>query len=204
MEECLVVSKGIETAFNKVYYLIKLSLYFWGLSFIGLLVFGITPAIMTIVEEHNEANWDFSQLKWKQLFEKFKQHFKQGNQLFLLYLLLFLVVGYNLFIALQTKGLLFLVLDFTLIFVLFILVLSFMIHLAVLVAFEITLINALKLAGIQFFTNTKECFLLIFGTVIIGLLTYKFPGLILFISIGLLASVISTSTNRMFQKMHLE
>lgn len=194
-----MISKGIETAFNKVYYLIKLSLYFWGLSFIGLLIFGITPAMMAIVEEHSEANWDFNQIKWKNLFVKFKQNFKQGNQLFFLYLMVFLIVGYNLFIALQTKGLLFLVLDFTLIFVLFILVLSFIINLSVLISFEITLINSLKLSVIQFFTNTKECFLLIFGVIIVSVITYKFPGLILFISTGLLAGVISTSTKRMFQ-----
>lgn len=184
-----------------MYYLIKLSLYFWGLSFIGLLIFGITPAMMAIGEEHSEANWDFNQIKWKNLFEKFKQNFKQGNQLFFFYLLFFLIVGYNLFIALQTKGLLFLVLDFTLIFVLFILVLSFLINLSVLISFEITLINSLKLSVIQFFTNTKECFLLIFGVIIVSVITYKFPGLILFISTGLLAGIISTSTKRMFQNI---
>ncbi|ALV21416.1 DUF624 domain-containing protein [Carnobacterium antarcticum] len=196
-----MISKGIETTFNKVYYLIKLSLYFWGLSFIGLVIFGVTPAMMTIVEEHDEANWDFNQIKWKNLFEKFKQNFKQGNQLLLFYLMVVLIIGYNLFIALQTKGLLFLVLDFVLIFVLFILILSFIINLAVLTFFEVTLIDSLKLSVIQFFTKTKECFLLIFGLIIVSVITYKFPGLILFISTGLLAGVISTSTKRMFQNI---
>ncbi|MGX7393534.1 DUF624 domain-containing protein [Carnobacterium mobile] len=197
-------SKGIETIFNKIYYLIKLSLYFWGLSFMGLLVLGVTPAMMAIMEAHTEANWDFGQIKWKTTFAHFKQHVKQGNQLFLLYAAFFLIIGYNLFIALQTKGLIFLMLDFLLIFILFILVLSFMINLAVLTSFEITLVNSLKLSMIQFFTNTKECFMLVFGLVITSLVTYKFPGLILFVSTGLLAVVISTSTKRMFESILMD
>ncbi|WP_319021417.1 DUF624 domain-containing protein [Carnobacterium mobile] len=197
-------SKGIETIFNKIYYLIKLSLYFWGLSFMGILVLGVTPAMMAIMEAHTEANWDFGQIKWKTTFVHFKQHVKQGNQLFLLYAAFFLIIGYNLFIALQTKGLIFLMLDFLLIFILFILLLSFMINLAVLTSFEITLVNSLKLSMIQFFTNTKECFMLVFGLVITSLVTYKFPGLILFVSTGLLAVVISTSTKRMFESILMD
>lgn len=199
-----MISKGIETGFNKLYYLIKLSLYFWGLTFIGLIIFGFTPAMMAIIEEHSEANWDYDQIKLKHIFENFKQYFNKGNKVFLIYLMIFLIIGYSLFIALQTNGLLFLVLDFTLIFILFMLILSFTINLAVLTLFEISIVNSLKLSIIQFFIHTKECFLLIFGLVILSLITYKIPGLILFVSIGLLAGIISISTERMFQNMLID
>lgn len=199
-----MVSKGIETAFHKVYYLIKLSLYFWGLSFIGLLIFGVTPAMMASIEAHNQANWEYDEIKWKNLFANFKQQFKQGNQVFLIYLTLALILGYNLYLSLQPKSLLFLMLDFILIFVLFLVILSFLINIAIVTTYDITVFNSIKLATIQFFTNTKECFLLIFGLVMIGLVTYKFPGLILFISTGFLAIAISTSTNRMFKTILLD
>ncbi|MEG0496635.1 MAG: DUF624 domain-containing protein [Carnobacterium sp.] len=199
-----MISKGIETAFHKVYYLIKLSLYFWGLSFIGLLIFGVTPAMMASVEAHNRANWDYDQLKWSNLFNNFKEYFKQGNQLFLVYSSIFLVLGYNLYLSLQPKGFLFLMLDFILIFVLFLLTLSFLINLAIVLTFDISVVNSMKLALIQFFANTKECFLLIFGLVMVSIVTIKFPGLILFITTGFLAIVISTSTNRMFKAILMD
>ena len=199
-----MISKGIETAFHKVYYLIKLSLYFWGLSFIGLLVFGVTPAMMASIEAHNEANWDYDQLKWRTLFSSFKEYFKQGNQLFLIYLSVALVLGYNLYLSLQPKGFVFLMLDFILIFVLFLLVLSFLINIAIALTFDVSVVNSMKLASIQFFTHTKECFLLIFGLVMVSILTVKFPGLIVFISTGFLAIVISTSTKRMFKTILLD
>ena len=194
-----MISKGIETAFHKVYYLIKLSLYFWGLSFIGLLLFGITPAMMASIEAHNDANWDYDQLKWSTLFSHFKEYFKKGNQVFFIYFSVLLILGYNLYLSLQPKGLFFLVLDFILIFVLFLLTLSFLINIAIVLTFDISVVNSMKLALIQFFTHTKECFLLIFGIVMVSIITIKFPGLILFISTGFLAIVISTSTKRLFK-----
>lgn len=198
-----MISKGVETAFNKVYYLIKLSLYFWGMSFIGLVIFGITPALLALIECHEEAEWDYSLVTWKKLFTLYKQHFKRGNQLFLLYVGFFLVLGYNLFLSVQTNGVLFLMIDFLLLFVLFLLLVSFFINLAILTNYEISLMNSLKLALIQFFTNTKECFILVFGLILMSVLTYKFPGLFLFITMGLLASVVSTSTKKMFQYLTL-
>ncbi|MEG0268051.1 MAG: hypothetical protein RR649_04710, partial [Carnobacterium sp.] len=95
-------------------------------------------------------------------------------------------------------------LDFILIFVLFLLTLSFLINLAIVLTFDISVVNSMKLALIQFFANTKECFLLIFGLVMVSIVTIKFPGLILFITTGFLAIVISTSTNRMFKAILMD
>ena len=80
-----MIAKGLETGFNRVYYLIKLSLYFWGLSLSGLIVFGFVPALLTLTETHQEAAWNYKELTWKKSWALFKAYIIRGNQMMLIF-----------------------------------------------------------------------------------------------------------------------
>ena len=179
-----------ENVFNRCFVLIKLNLYFWVLTVVGLVVTGVGPALMTINELFTEYQWEHSEMTIKRTLQLFKRNWKVGNQLFLLFFASGLIISYNLFLAVQMQGLLFLVLDFFLIFILLAVFLSYNYALALNSRFEMAFFDLVKLALMTFFANFFMVLKSLGGLAVVLFLTYKFPGLILFGAVALVQIVI--------------
>lgn len=196
-----MVESGLTGLFHRVYYLMKLSLYFWGAALTGLVIFGVTPALMAMIDMHKEAQWDYQEIYWKESWTSYKSYFKTGLMLLFFFGGLGLLLTWNLFLSVQFRGLLFLIIDFMLVVFLMLTVISYVICTALFTTFDISFWNAVKLAFLQVFVSPKDSFAVTFGVVVIGLITYKFPGLILFLSVGGLVVLVQNSTQKMIQKL---
>src|SRR5699024_30181 len=116
----------------------------------------------------------------------FKQSFKRGNLLFGLFLVVVLLLGYNLYLSVQIKGILFLVIDFVLIFALLYAYETYQYSLILDSEYEISLPNLLKLSFVSSFSSFPAFLKLLIGGGIIFWITWNYKGLILFGLIGLL------------------
>lgn len=179
-----------ENVFNRCFVLIKLNLFFWLMTVMGLVVTGVGPALMTINELFTEHQWDHTKMTFKSMIQLFKKNWKRGNQLFYLFFASGAIIGYNLFLAVQMQGIVFLVLDFFLIFAVMVVLLSYNYALALNSRFEMDFLDLIKLAFITFFANFFMVLKSLGGLALVLLLTYKFPGLILFATIALVQIVI--------------
>lgn len=197
-----MVGQMFETFFIRCYVLVKLNLYFWGLTLIGGVLAGIGPALLTINQLFATYEWAYDQLTVKAAWQIYKENFKRGNAICYLFLVAFSIVGYNLFIAVQLKGPFFFGLVFILGFALLFLTISFNFFLQLNSHFDTSFRELLKLATITFFTNFFLVLKVLGGLLVIGLLTYRFPGLILFATIALTQVTISFFLKGWFSKIN--
>lgn len=116
-----MLGKYLETFFNRCYLFIKLSLIFWGLSFTGGLIFGIGPALVTIASLFLEYRWEYKQMNKATWWKIYKENFKKSTILFYIFGAISVFLAYNLYLSVQITGLLFLMIDFLIIFALVIL-----------------------------------------------------------------------------------
>ncbi|SOC29622.1 YesL family protein [Brochothrix thermosphacta] len=181
-----MIGEMLENVFIRCYVIIKLNLYFLLLTVMGLIVVGIGPAFLTINQLFTEHEWDYKKITWKNAWLTYKQNWKRGNALFGIYAGLSLFIGYNLYLSVQVQGILFLVIDFLLVFVLFCLFVTYSYSLVLHSRFDMGLANLIKLAFITFYSNFFMLVKLIFGIGIVLFITYKFPGLIMFATMALI------------------
>lgn len=175
-----MISLGVQKLLVRGYVLIKLSLLFWLYAFSGFLILGIGPALITVAELYKQHQWHYQKIKVSEGWCIFKQNFKFGNLYFYLFGSVIAILCYNLFLSVQTRGLVFIVTDFIIIFTLLILISMFHFGIVLIASYEVDLRETLKLAFIQFFNNFLEVIKLLGGFIGIAIMTYKFPGLILF------------------------
>lgn len=176
----IVLGHILQNLFNRCYTIIKLNLMFWLFSLVGGVILGIGPSLLALLSIREDLEWNYKDMTLSLYFERFKLYFKKGNSLFYLYFILMSLVSYNLFLSVQVKGIVFLVIDFILFFALLFFTLTFMFSQIILVRYDIKLLNALKLGMILFFMNFMDILKVIVGLIIIGFITYKSPALILF------------------------
>ncbi len=175
-----MINTGVQKVLTHAYVLIKLSLYFWCYAFCGLIIFGFGPALMAIAEVFNHAHWDYQNVKFKEGLKVFRARLKIANIYGYIYLIVFALLSYNLYLSVQTKGLLFLVIDFIIIFAIFLAFCMFNFGILIYAKYSCSLVDLFKLSFIQFFNNSLDVLKLLIGFVIIFIITYKLPGLILF------------------------
>ncbi|SFH56543.1 DUF624 domain-containing protein [Pisciglobus halotolerans] len=196
-----MVGKGLTDLFNRIYYLIKLSLFFWSLSATGLFIAGAIPAWIALLEAHKEAQWQAAEVSWSACWAIYKTYFKPGLLLLLFFASIWLLMAWNLFLSVQIKGLLFLIIDFLLVALLLLSILTFLISTGLFVEYEILFWNAVKLAFLQIFLTPRDAVAIVIGMSILSFLTYHFPGLLVFLSIGMGIAVVQTSTKKIAQKI---
>ena len=173
--------------FERVYVMMKLSLMFWSMTFLGGVILGIGPAFLMITDLYNEHQWAYQDMEWMDMLKMFKKYFKRGNILFYFFLAFFSFAAYNLYLAVQVQGILFLVIDFFLVVLLAMLVVSFIYSLVLNAEFEISLKNLIKLSVVSLFANFMAIFRAVILLVVMGMITNRYKGLILFITPGLFA-----------------
>jgi uncharacterized membrane protein YesL len=196
-----MLGKFLEAFFHRAYTILLLNLYFWLLSLIGALILGVGPAFLTLVKLFVNHGWDYKEIKLKTVFKHFKESFVRGNLFFYGSFLIIAVLGYNLSLSIQQTQLLFLMVDFLLIFAMIITTITFIYTLLIESKYETSLMNAWKLALMLFFwdfwTLVKFCAIIC----VIGWLTYHNPALILFGSFSLFTVISYYFSSEAFEKL---
>lgn len=191
-----MLGRALETFFIRVWVVMKLNLYFWLFSVAGGIIFGMGPSVMVVSELFIKYKFDYKEITVKEGWQLFKEKFKRGNYLFWMVVGVTSLLVYNLFLSLQVKGFLFLAIDFILLFGLLYLFASFQYALLFEAQFEISFINLLKLSLISSFSNFFSFLRIVIGSGIIFWLTWKYKGLILFATVGLLLVWNSLATEK--------
>ncbi|MCT0502920.1 YesL family protein [Lactococcus cremoris] len=181
-----MIGKALEEFFIRIWGVVKLTLIFWLLALSGLLVLGIGPAFKVVTELYLEHGFEYKLISVKQAYQVFKRDFLRANLIFWFYTALSLLLAYNLYLSVQIQGLMFIVIDFILFFGITYLMTAFEYSMIFDSQFDISFGNLLKMSFISNFISFKTYLKLLFGIVVICVLTWRFKGLILFGLIGLL------------------
>ncbi|WP_312093030.1 DUF624 domain-containing protein [Niallia sp.] len=197
-----MIASFLTTFFNRFYVVLKLNLYFWLLTIMGGVIFGIGPAFLTIVKLFQAFRWEYQELTWGNVFSTFKSSYKRGNFFFGGFLLLGVILSYNLYFSLQINHLIFLIIDFLLIFALFLMAISFLFMLFIESQYEATIKNVWKLSLLLFFMDFWTLLKLGGVLVAVSILTFYNPALILFGSISLFIILASFISNKLFTKLN--
>ncbi|MGX7245019.1 YesL family protein [Enterococcus quebecensis] len=175
-----MIGKALETLFIKIWVIVKLNLFFWLFSCCGLIVAGVGPALKTVNDLFVSHEFNYKDITLKEGWHYFKQNFVRGNLLFYGTVLLLAALAYNLFLSVQIQGLLFLAIDFLLVFAMIYGLVTFQYGLLLDSYYEIGLKNLLKLAFISTLSNFMNLLKIAIGVSLILFITWKFKGLILF------------------------
>ncbi|MBF8808630.1 MAG: DUF624 domain-containing protein [Enterococcus lacertideformus] len=181
-----MLGKALETLFIRVWVVMKLTFYFWIYTFMGVIILGIGPAYKTVNELFYLYNFEYKEITFKRGLETFKQSFIRGNLLFGLCLAGIFLLGYNLYLSVQIKGIFFLITDFILMFNLLYVYAMYQYSLILDSEYAISVPNLLKLSFISVLSSFSTFLKLLIGGVIIFWITWNYKGLILFGVIGLL------------------
>ncbi|MFD1429123.1 YesL family protein [Lacticaseibacillus mingshuiensis] len=179
----LVIGKASQNIFIKVYVLLMLSFFFWVFTLCGVVVLGIGPAYRTIAEVFDQNQWEYRQYHFKDVWAVYKKVFKQANLEFWGFAAVSAILGYNLYLALQLKVIWMLVITFILIFALLLVASLWLFLNGVHSHYDVSFKPALRLAAGQFFASFPRLLLFWAGLIIIIVVSAKWPGLILFLSV---------------------
>lgn len=181
-----MIGRALEAFFIRVWTVMKLNLFFWCFTFIGLVVSGIGPALKTINELFATYEFDYKEITLSKAWKLFKSNFKRGNIFFWVFGGIFFLLGYNLYLSVQIKGLAFLVIDFILFFALLYAYATYHYVLLLDSQYMISVKNVLKLAFISSFSSFTNFLKIILGSGVIIWLTWKYKGLMLFGTVALI------------------
>ncbi|MDU2913578.1 MAG: DUF624 domain-containing protein [Enterococcus faecalis] len=199
-------STWIQRLFYLSWTVIKLNLLFVLFSLAGGIIFGVGPALQMMTDFILEEGMNYQAITVKRAFESWKAHFKRSNCYFLLFLFTLGFVFYNIYLAVQFTGIMWLIITFILFFVSLILVIFYIYMLLYEGSYFISTIDLMKLSFISIFLNLGVFFKVLFGVISIVALTWKMKGLLLFASFALIMMWCAyvTRKNRQFIDGKLE
>ena len=176
----------LEKAFEKIYFLMKLSMMYLVLVICGLFVFGFSPANATMMSLYAQHKGKAEGYHFSEAFSLFKASFLQAN----LYFFSLSVVGaglaYGLYILTQlVPSIWFLLVMVVHLLVLFYLLCFYAVYLKLQVYFEFSYWMGAKLVAMAVFFDWKAIVKWLLGTVICALLAVKIP-LIVFVFIPII------------------
>lgn len=188
MQEETVMGRLIEFLFTKIYISMLISGIFILLSLSGGLIFGMGPAGMTVMSLIEAYGDDYKSYGLREAWDLFKTNFRKGNQVFLSFLTLYLLLTYGIYLMVQLpqQSLLYIIVG--LMDLIFLLVLPFVyaLYLKIQVHFELSYQNSIKLAFITLFlAPASVIFKLILGTALVLAISWYAPALGFFVLIGM-------------------
>lgn len=181
-----MLGKTLETVFIKTWVIVKLNLLFWLFSAAGLIVAGIGPALKTVNDLFATHGFEYKEITIKEGWQRFKANFVRGNGLFYSACLSIGFFMYNLFLSVQIQGIIFLMIDFLLVFGIIYLVVVFQYALLLDSYYDINLGNLLKLSFISTLSSFMNLLKIAIGTTVIIYVTWQYKGLILFGTVSLM------------------
>lgn len=179
-----MLGKMSQKVFVQVYVLLLLNLFFWAFTIIGGVILGIGPALRAISELYLDSQSDYQNVKFQTGWRYFKQYFWLANGQFWAFASVFALLAYNLFLSAQLTGLWVLLVQFILFFVLAATLVTGGYTLLLVSRFEVTTKNAIMLAFGQLFENFTQFLITVAGLVAIGVASYFWPGLLIFLTMA--------------------
>lgn len=186
----MVLGRGINQFFTKVFVILILNLMFWLYTLLGLVVLGIGPALRVISELFAAHEWAFGDYHMAEAWQLFKQYFRLANGHFWLFGALAALLSYSLYLSTQLPWGFVVFIQFIIIFAILLTIVAGLFTLALESHYEVQLKLAIKLAVGQFFHNFMQLLVFVMGLLAIVMITVKIPGLIPFVSVA--AAVIWT------------
>ncbi|MEC3942443.1 YesL family protein [Enterococcus mundtii] len=199
-----MLGRALETVFIRVWVIMKLTLYFWGLAVCGGVVLGIGPAWKVVNEQFYLHGFEYKDITISKSWQMFKQSFVRGNQLFGLFSACLFLLSYNLYLSVQIQGILFLVVDFIILFSMLYVYVTYQYSMILDSGYQMTLRNLLKLSLISSFASFSTFLKIILGSGLILWVTWNYKGLILFGLIGLLTVWNGTITKQWRENLDLQ
>ncbi|BDP58511.1 membrane protein [Enterococcus faecium] len=181
-----MLGKVLEELFIRIWVIIKLTLYFWIYTFAGGIIFGLGAAWKTVNELFYLYGFEYKEITIKRGWNIYKRNFCETFAITALKRSKFALLSYNLYLSVQIKGLIFLAIDFILLFALLCLFATYQYSMILDSEYTISVPNLLKLSFISVFSSFSSFLKIIIGSGIILGVTWQFKGLILFGVIGLL------------------
>ena len=193
-----MLGTGLEKGFNICWLIIKLNLFFHLFSLMGGYIFGVGPSIQMVSDLFQESKFDHKEITFRRAFELWKSHFIRSNSQFILFMIVFAVLSYNLYLSVQLVGLLWLIVDFILISAILFIYVAYQYIISYETNYDMPFLQVVKLASISVFFGFGTFWKLLIGAVVILAVTWQMKGLILFATISLLIiwSVIATKKIR--------
>lgn len=181
-----MISSGLDKGFSMIWAIVKLNLMFVAFTFLGGVILGIGPALQTISDLIQENELNYRESTWKLGLQRWKANFIKGNGHFYLFLASLALISYNLYLSTGLQGLLWLVIDFVLVFVGLLLFVYYLYLLINESTYELSLSNLLKLTFVSIFLNFGVFLKIIVGLAGIVLFTLSMKGLLVFGSFSLM------------------
>lgn len=184
MEE--TATGGLVKGFRMIWGLVKLNLLFIAYTLAGGIIFGVGPAFYTISSLIEASGLVYEEQTFRKGWDIWKDGFWRGNKQFYLFFAVTAFLGYNLYLATQFQGLLWLVISFILIVIIGLCGLLYLLSVTFDACYEISFANNLKLSFICLFLRMGTFLKLIFGLAGIAVITWTMKGLLLFGTFSLL------------------
>lgn len=195
----------IDKGFKGVWLIVKLNLLFVLFSLCGLVVFGVGPALQMMNDLFVESEFDYKEITFHKAWISFKSHFVRSNQLFWLYNGCLAILFYNLYLSVQLKGLLWLIIDFLLLTMSLLIFVSYQYVLVYESEYELPILQLIKLSCISVFLSFSSFLKLLIGIAMILGFSWGMKGLFLFATFALWTvwNNVATKHNREFVEKRL-
>lgn len=196
-----MIGQATQTIFTKVYVLFLMTIYFWFYTLLGLVVFGIGPALHVVTELFMENQWVYQRYRFKSGWQLFRQDFWRVNRNAWGFIGIILILMYNLYLSTQLNFAWMVMIQFLIIFGI---TLTFCVGIFTLLLrarYEVSMHNAVKLACAQFFSSFYQLLFFIAATIAIVLAAKKWPGLILFFLPGTYVVLANWLSRGWYQKI---
>ncbi|WP_179394159.1 YesL family protein [Lacticaseibacillus absianus] len=179
-----MLGRTTQNVFTRVFVMLILSLFFWVYTFAGLVILGLGPALRAVAELYQANRWEWRGYSFRAGWRQWRAEFWSVNAHTWGFLGILLFLGYNLYLSVQLHQAWIVFVQFVIIAAI---VLTFSLGIFTLTLrahYDIAFRDALKLALVQFFSNFYQLALFILATIATVLISLKWPGLIIFLSVG--------------------
>lgn len=179
-----MVGTLLTTFFQRCYVLLKINMFFLLFSVLGGIVLGVGPSLRMAFSLFSLYRWNVADYQMKAAKKLFYQNFWETNRVTLIHFGICFLLGINLWLAIQLKGLLFLAISFLLILLLLVCLFLFPIYLYLTLFLKEHRSIMLKISGYILFTEGKQWLVHSLGLILLTLLFMKIPAIGFFWGMG--------------------
>ena len=198
----MAIGQAADKIFSRVFIVLIMSVYFWVYTVAGLVVLGIGTAAKTVTEMYMDYEWDYRRYSFKNGWHRFKTNFWRINLHTWLFLGAGAILTYNLYLSTTIKG------AYWMLFVQFIIIVALIFDFCLGIftlmlrgRYDVTFKDAVKLAIVQFFNNFTQLLVFVVMTIVLVMISMKWPGMILFLSPGIYMVVADILSKQWYAKI---
>ena len=199
-----MLGRATQSIFTKVFVFLIMTIYFWAYSLLGLVVLGVGPALRTVSELYQAHQWQWRDYSFKQGFKQWRQDFWTVNAHTWLFMGVLAILGYNLYLSVQLRELWVVFVQFIIVAAMVLVFCLGVFTLMLRTHYEVSFKDAVKLALVQFFASFGQMLIFVVMTVAVVAISLKWPGLILFLSVGVYLALADHLSQQMYTRIDAE